>query len=110
LKDVFAHIRKQAAVTPAGEWIVLRYVFPTRLEETRFPTRAELDEAAPKHPVLFHAGPAGVVNSLGLKVSGVTRDTANPRGGVVVKDPATGEPTGLLRNAYGVLKGVPSEE
>ena len=44
---------------PEGEWIVLRYAFPTRLEEARFPTKAELDEAAPKHPVLYHAGPAG---------------------------------------------------
>jgi predicted amidohydrolase YtcJ len=110
LKDVFAYIRKQAAATPEGDWIVLRYVFPTRLEEARFPTKAELDDAAPRHPVLFHAGPAGVVNSMALKVSGVTRDTPNPRAGTIVKDPATGEPTGLLRNAYGVLKGVPAED
>jgi predicted amidohydrolase YtcJ len=110
LADVFAAIRKQAAATPPGDWIVLRYTFPTRLDEARFPTRAELDEAAPHHPVLFHAGPAGIVNSMGLKVSGITRATPNPRNGVIVKDPATGEPTGMLRNAYGVLKGVPSEE
>jgi hypothetical protein len=44
---------------------------------------------------------------MGLKVSGVTKDTPNPRAGQVVKDPVTGEPTGMLRNAYGVLKGVP---
>jgi predicted amidohydrolase YtcJ len=108
LKDVFAHIRKQAAKTPEGDWIVIRYVFPTRLDEGRFPTKAELDEAAPKHPVLYHAGPAGIVNSMGLKVSGVTKDTPNPAGGVVVKD-EKGEPTGMLRSAYGVLKGVPQE-
>jgi predicted amidohydrolase YtcJ len=110
LKDVFAYLRKRAAETPEGDWIVVRYAFPTRLEEARFPTRAELDEAAPKHPVLYHAGPAGIVNTMALKVSGITRDTSNPRGGVVVKDPSTGEPTGMLRSAYGVLKGVPAEE
>jgi predicted amidohydrolase YtcJ len=109
LKDVFAYIRKKAASTPEGEWIVLPYAFPTRLKEARFPTKAELDKAAPKHPVLYHAGPAGLVNSMGLKVSGVTRDTPNPPNGVVVKDPKTGEPTGMLRNAYGVLKGVPRQ-
>jgi predicted amidohydrolase YtcJ len=109
LADVFTYIRKKATTTPEGEWIVVRYAFPTRLDEARFPTRAELDRAAPKHPVLYHAGPAGIVNSLGLKLSGVTRDTPNPPAGTVVKDPATGEPTGMLRNAYGVLKGVPSE-
>jgi predicted amidohydrolase YtcJ len=108
LDDVFAYIRKKAATTPEGKWIVLRYAFPTRLKEARFPTRAELDAAAPKHPVLYHAGPAGMVNSMALKVSGVTRDTPNPTPGVIVKDPKTGEPTGMLRNAYGVLKGVPA--
>ncbi len=110
LKDVLEHIQKQAAAKPEGEWIVLRYAFPTRLKEARFPTKAELDAAAPKHPVLYHAGPAGIANSMALKVSGVTKDTPNPGSGVVVKDPATGEPTGMLRSAYGVLKGVPSEQ
>lgn len=109
LKDVLAFIRKKAATTPEGEWIVVRFVFPTRLAEGRFPTRAELDEAAPRHPVLYHAGPAGMVNSMGLKVSKVTKDTPDPPDGRVVKDPATGEPTGMLRNAYGVLKGVPGD-
>jgi predicted amidohydrolase YtcJ len=109
LKDVFAAIREKAKHTPEGEWIVLRYAFPTRLAEARFPTRAELDEAAPNHPVLYHAGPAGIVNSMGLKVSGITRDTPNPPNGVVVKD-AKGEPTGMLRNAYRVLKGLPRDE
>jgi predicted amidohydrolase YtcJ len=108
LEEVFAYIRRKAAATPEGQWIVLRFAFPTRLKEARFPTRAELDRAAPRHPVLYHAGPAGVANSMALKVSGVTRDTPNPPDGVVVKDPASGEPTGMLRNAYGVLRGVPS--
>lgn len=107
IPEVQAYIREQAKTTPAGRWIVIRYAFPTRLQEARFPTRAELDAAAPDHPVLYHAGPAGMANTTGLKVSGVTRDTPNPRAGQVVKDPATGEPTGMLRNAYGVLKGVP---
>lgn len=107
LRDVFAYIRKKAATTPEGNWIVVRYAFPTRLDEGRFPTKAELDEAAPKHPVLYHAGPAGITNSMGLKVSGITKDTPNPGNGVIVKDAKTGEPTGMLRSAYGALKGVP---
>src|SRR5262249_53214053 len=109
LKETFAHIRKRAAALPKGDWIVIRFAFPTRLDEARFPTKAELDAAAPDHPVLFHAGPAGVVNSQALKVSKVTRDTKDPPGGMVVKDAKTGEPTGLLRSAYGGLRGVPRE-
>ncbi len=109
LKEVKAYIRKRAEAIPKGAWIVLRYAFPTRLDDARFPTKAELDEVAPDHPVLFHAGPAGIVNSAALKHSGITKETANPANGVVVKDEKTGEPTGMLRNAYGVLKGVPGE-
>jgi predicted amidohydrolase YtcJ len=107
IPEVLDYIRKKAAATPEGQWIVIQYAFPTRLQEARFPTRAELDAAAPRHPVLYHAGPAGIANSMALKISGVTRDTPNPPAGQVVKD-AAGEPTGMLRNAYGVLKGVPS--
>ncbi|MCS7022109.1 MAG: amidohydrolase, partial [Gemmataceae bacterium] len=108
IAEVLEYVREQARHTPEGKWIVVRYGFPTRLKEGRFPTRAELDAAAPRHPVLYHAGPAGVVNTLGLKISGVTRETKDPPAGRIVRDPATGEPTGLLRNAYSVLKGVPS--
>src|SRR5262245_17008520 len=109
LEDAFAYIKKRAAELPKGEWIVLRYAFPTRLDEARFPTKAELDNVAPDHPVLFHAGPAGMVNSKALEVSHVTRDTKSPSAGMVVKDPTTAEPTGMIRNAYSVLRGVPRE-
>jgi predicted amidohydrolase YtcJ len=105
--EVLDYIKKRAADTPEGKWIVIRYAFPTRLKEARFPTKAELDSVSPKHPVLYHAGPAGVANSEALRISGITKDTPHPRAGMVVKDPVTGEPTGMLRNAYQVLKGVP---
>ncbi|MCI0703650.1 MAG: amidohydrolase [Planctomycetia bacterium] len=107
IPEVLDFIKKRAADTPEGKWIVIRYAFPTRLKEARFPTKAELDSVSPKHPVLYHAGPAGLANSKALEVSGVTKDTKDPPAGQVVKDPVTGEPTGMLRNAYGVLKGVP---
>jgi predicted amidohydrolase YtcJ len=108
LADVFDYIRKKTKDTPEGEWIVLRFAFPTRLKEARFPTLAELDKAAPKHPVLYNAGPASMVNSMALKVSDITKDTPNPKNGVIVRDPKTGEPTGMIRNAQGALKRIPS--
>jgi len=101
LDDAFAFIRKRAAEIPAGQWIVLRYAFATRLKEARFPTKAELDAAAPNHPVRYNMGPADLVNSKGLQASGITKDTAHAG---VVKDPASGEPTGLLRGADKLLK------
>jgi predicted amidohydrolase YtcJ len=110
LEEEFAYIKKKAKELPDGQWIVLRFAFPTRFKEARFPTLAELDAVAPKHPALHNAGPASMVNSMGLKVSGVTKETKNPDNGVIVKDPKTGELTGMLRNAAGVLKGVPGSK
>lgn len=110
LEDATAFIKEKAAKLPEDQWILVPYAFPTRVKEQRFPTRAELDAADSKHPVLYHAGPAGVANSKALEVSGITKDTKNPAGGIVVKDPATGEPTGMLRGspALALLKRVPS--
>ena len=41
--------------TPEGKWIVLRFAFPTRLKEGRFPTRQDLDAATREHPVYIRA-------------------------------------------------------
>ena len=109
LVEANAFIRKHAVTLPRGDWIVLRFAFPTRLDEARFPTKAELDAVAPHHPVLFHAGPASMVNSKALEVSKITKDTPSPKAGMIVKDPKTGEPTGMIRNAYSALRGVPRE-
>jgi hypothetical protein len=106
LDDVFGYVRKKTKELPEGDWIVLRFAFPTRLKEARFPTLAELDAVAPKHPVYYNAGPASMANSMALQVSKVTKETKNPANGVIVKDPKTGELTGMLRNASGVLRIV----
>ncbi len=74
----------------------------------RFPTRQDLD-VAPDHPVAFDGSYVWSANSLGLKVSGITRDTPNPQGGEIVKGP-DGEPNGILRNASSLLKGIQQSE
>ena len=51
IADVLHYIRSRAAIAKAGDWIVLTQVFITRLRDQRFPTRAELDAAAPHNPV-----------------------------------------------------------
>jgi predicted amidohydrolase YtcJ len=109
LADIKAYIAERVKAQPRGTWIVVRYAFPTRLAESRFATRAELDAIAPEHMVLHQGGPAGVVNTKGLAHSGVTRGTPDPPAGRIVKDPSTGEPTGMLRNAYSVLKDLPTD-
>jgi predicted amidohydrolase YtcJ len=97
-----AWVRARAETVPEGGWIWTPRTFPPRLRERRFPTRAELDAAAPKHPVVVDGAYALAVNTAALRAAAVTPTTPNPPGGAIVRD-ATGEPTGLLRNVGALL-------
>ena len=98
------YIRKQVAEKPPGSWIILERVYPTRLLEGRFPTKKELDAAAPKNPVYWNSGPVAMVNSKALELSKIDINSTNPPSGEIVRDPKTRQPTGLLRNAASMLK------
>ena len=87
---------------PPDTWIWTPRVYPPRLRERRFPTRQELDAAAPHHPVAVDGLYALSLNTLALQAAGVTRASADPPGGAIAKD-ARGEPTGLLRNVGAML-------
>ncbi len=74
------------------------------------PTRFELDQVSPNNPVFIpRGGHVITVNSKALELAGITKDTANPQGGVIVRDPATGEATGVLLEtaAYLVRRILP---
>ena len=95
-------LRGETKKVPKGTWIWSPRVYPTRFREHRFPTKTELDAAAPDHPVVVDGAYAFSMNSAGLRAAGITRETPDPPGGGIVKD-ASGEPTGLLRNVRGLL-------
>ena len=106
IADVLAYLRGRAQVVPEGEWISLSQVFITRLREQRYPTRAELDSVAPKHPLIYSTGPDASLNPLAMKLSGIDRDFKVTDGGsgFAERDPQTGEPTGILRNCSRYVK------
>jgi predicted amidohydrolase YtcJ len=111
IADIQRLVRGLAARRKAGEWIVTMPIgtppfyqdAPGGLAEKRWPTRAELDAAAPDHPVYirgiwgyWNRPPVhSVANSRALARAGVTRDTVPPPGVEIAKD-AAGEPTGLF--------------
>lgn len=81
-------------------------VFGREYDHTLFPGQAwpskeDLDRVAPDNPVVIRRvdGHSVWVNSLALKLSGIDRKTQAPFGGEIVKDPKTGEPTGILKEA-----------
>jgi predicted amidohydrolase YtcJ len=107
--ELQAWIRAKAAQVPQDTWIWTPRVYPPRLRELRFPTRQELDEAAPNHPVVVDGIYAFSLNSIALRTAGVTRASTDPPGGAIARD-ARGEPTGLLRNVGSMLaRFQPSE-
>jgi predicted amidohydrolase YtcJ len=111
ISDIQALVRRRAARTPKGEWIVTMPVgeppfyqgAPDCLAEKRWPTRADLDAAAPDHPVYvrgiwgyWNRPPVfSVANSRALAAAGVTRRSVPPTGVEILAD-AAGEPTGVF--------------
>jgi hypothetical protein len=105
IRDVLDYIGARAKVVPEGQWIQTSQVFITRLRESRYPTRAELDAVAPRHPVNFRTGPDNMLNTLALQRCGFDRDWRVTDGGpgYLEKD-ASGEPNGLARGLARYIK------
>jgi predicted amidohydrolase YtcJ len=103
LVDAMKQVAAAAASKPAGNWIVVAGGWaPTQFAERRFPSRAELDQVAPDHPVYIqYLREGALLNSAALRAAGIQPGTADPPGGKFERDPATGELTGWV-------KGVPA--
>jgi predicted amidohydrolase YtcJ len=94
-------IRSFASKLPKGRWITGGDWDHERWPETKLPTRELIDAFTPDTPVFVNRldGHMALANSLALKLAGVTKQTVDPAGGVIVRDPKTGEPTGILKDA-----------
>jgi len=94
--DLLRVVKEATQTKPEGAWIHGCQGFPMAVKDS--PTRWELDEVSPKHPVFLphFSGQYGVANSLALKLGDVTKATPHPYGGKIEKDEKTGEPTGRL--------------
>lgn len=106
IKEIQRRVAERAGELPAGSWIEGRGYDDNKLDERRHPTRQDLDEVAPNHPVIVvnGSGHMSVANSLALRIAGVTAATDDPDGGHIVRD-EHGEPTGLLQEqAQGLVR------
>jgi predicted amidohydrolase YtcJ len=93
-----AAIRERAAKTPSGGWVGGFKYDDTKTAERRFVRRADLDAAAPEHPVFIEhrGGHTAFVNSAALAKAGIDESTPDPQGGRFERDPATGRLTGRI--------------
>jgi predicted amidohydrolase YtcJ len=97
---VFAAIRDYAAGRPDEKWITGgRWELP--VFPAANPTKEDLDKLVPDRPACLSSadGHSAWVNSRALKIAGITRNTPDPTGGRIERDPKTGEPTGTLRES-----------
>jgi predicted amidohydrolase YtcJ len=67
----------------------------------KLPTKELIDTFTPSTPVFVNRydGHMALANSYVLKKAGITKETPDPPGGTIVRDPKSGEPTGILKDA-----------
>ena len=108
--DILERLARRGAETPKGSWIVAHGspMQDFRLADRRFPDKHDLDRAVPDHLVSISFGAhITVANSKALAAASITRDTPDPPGGAIRRDPQSGEPTGELHErAQLILKKV----
>jgi len=97
-EEIQRRVEEKVRNKKEGEWISGRGWDQEILPGKKWPAKELIDEVAPNNPVNLSriCGHCTLVNSYVLRISGITNDTPNPPGGVIVKDPDTGEPTGIL--------------
>lgn len=75
--------------------------FQRSVFDTVGPRKEMLDKISSDKPIILTSvdGHSLWANSKALEMAGITKDTPNPKGGVIQHDPKTGEPSGLLQES-----------
>jgi predicted amidohydrolase YtcJ len=99
-ENEFAQIIRQRAEEHPGKWITGGDWDHDLWKSGNLPTKEMIDVYTPHTPVFVNRydGHMALANSYVLKLAGITKETPDPPGGTIVRDPHTGEPTGLLKD------------
>jgi predicted amidohydrolase YtcJ len=94
-------VRAQVAKSKPGGLIRGGHWEHEMFTNRKWPSKELIDKVSPDNPVLLERadGHSVLVNSYVLNKSGITKSTPDPFGGEIQKDPSTGEPTGILKDA-----------
>jgi hypothetical protein len=98
-------IKDYVAAHPDNKWIQgMGWVYSI-FGKNGLPDKRLVDEVVPDRPVylLAYDGHTSLANSKALQAAGISRKTPDPPAGIIVRDPVTGEPTGVLKEAAGKL-------
>lgn len=96
-KEVLGKIKEAGKELSPGEWLLGRGWNKNLWRDSDFPNKTDLDTILPDSPILLRSkdGHTIWVNSLALKLAKIDRNTSDPEGGLIARNPK-GEPTGIL--------------
>jgi predicted amidohydrolase YtcJ len=99
--DIQQRLREYAAKHPGNDWILGRGWNYAMFGAEALPHKKYLDELFPERPVFLEGydGHTYWANSQALALAGITKSTHDPDNGAIVRDPATGEATGALKES-----------
>jgi len=105
LDAILARLQKYADAHPDLPWILGQGWNYAMFAPETLPNKKPLDKLFPAWPVFLdgYDGHTSWANSKALALAGITKDTPNPPNGEIVRDPATGEPTGALKESASSL-------
>ena len=100
-EEVAKRLGEFARKIPKGRWILGGDWDHEKWPGAPLPTRQMIDALTPDNPVFVNRldGHMALANTLALKLAGITKETKDVPGGVIVRDAQTGEPTGVLKDA-----------
>jgi len=110
VKTIQKMVAEKVAQSKSGELISGRGWEHETFPDKKWPTKEILDAVSPNNPVRLSRadGHSVWVNSYVIKRSGITKDTPDPPNGTIVKDPVTGEPTGIFKEGASRLLKIES--
>ena len=99
-EEFVRRVAAKARTLPPGRWMRGGDWDEESWPSEKLPTRWLIDAVTPHTPVFIsrYDGHAVLANSRALELAGITKQTPNPAGGVIVRDPESGEPTGVLKD------------
>lgn len=100
-KIITERVKEKVAQAKPGELIRGGHWEHEMFYNKQWPTKELIDPVSPNNPVVLSRadGHSVLVNSYVIRHSGITKDTPDPFGGEIQRDPDTGEPTGIFKES-----------
>jgi predicted amidohydrolase YtcJ len=108
LEEILEKVKESVQISPERAVIYAYHFNHAYFKDKKWPSRYDLDKVAPQNPVIITRvdGHSVWLNSLALKMAGITNDTPDPQGGEIQRF-ADGTPTGILKEtAEDLVKNI----